>query len=305
MADSEPGRRPPTIATVSPTPPLLLEPSLAPRPWGGDRFGAGIGEAWDLSVHPNGPCTVAAGPLAGRTLAEVVDARPDDFGGPIDLLAKRLDCAANLSVQVHPREGDPKTEAWVVLAADEGAGVYLGFEGTPSADTVRRAALDGSLADLLHFVPLSTGDAVFVPAGTVHAIGGGLSLFELQQSSDVTYRLFDWGRTDRELHLDDGVACAELAPPPPLPTATPGPAGRTRLVACDYFVIDRVTAEGRVPLDPGPRWRAVLVTSGEVRVGDLHAGEGATLLVPASAGPVELESPNGAELVVYGPPGSS
>jgi mannose-6-phosphate isomerase len=307
MADSAAAGAAPTIAPVSPspTPPLLLEPSLASRPWGGDRFGAGIGEAWDLSVHPNGPCTVATGPFAGRTLAEVAEAAPADFGGPIDLLAKRLDCAANLSVQVHPRVGDPKTEAWVVLGADEGAGVYLGFRDSPSTDEVRTAALDGSLAELLQFVPLSVGDAVFVPAGTVHAIGGGLSLFELQQSSDVTYRLFDWGRTDRELHLADGLACAELAPPPPLPQPAPGPSGRTRLVACEHFVIDRVSPDGPVPLDPGERWLAALVVGGTARLGELRAEEGSTLLVPASAGPVELATSDGAELLVYGPAGSS
>jgi mannose-6-phosphate isomerase len=302
LADSGADLPAPTIALVTTTRPLLLSPSLAERPWGGTRFGPGIGEAWDLSVHPNGPSTVASGPHAGRTLAEVVGRRPGDFGGALDLLAKRLDCAANLSVQVHPRAHDAKTEAWVVLAAEPGAGVYLGFRGTPSREQVRAAALDGTLAELLEFVPLVAGDAVFVPAGTVHAIGGGLSLFELQQSSDVTYRLFDWGRTDRELHLDDGLACAELGPPPALPTAFAGPAGRSRLVACDHFVIDRVATGSPVPLDPGGRWIAALVTRGSVTVGEIDAPEGSTVLVPRSAGAVELVPSPDVDLIVYGPP---
>jgi mannose-6-phosphate isomerase len=304
MADS--GRRASgrTMLGVTATPTLLLEPSLAERPWGGSRLGPGVGEAWDLSVHPNGPSTVAGGPLGGRSLAEVVAASPADFGGPVDLLAKRLDCAENLSVQVHPRVGDPKTESWVVLDAAPGAGVYLGFRTSPTIDEVRRAALDGTLAELLEFVPLHTGDAVFVPAGTVHAIGGGLELFELQQSSDTTYRLFDWGRTDRELHLDAGLDCAELAAPPPLPVPVTTPSGRTRLVECEHFVIDRTTTDRPLDLDPGARWVAVLVVGGSARQGDLEVPQGATLLVPSSAGVVELVPTPRADILVYGPSGT-
>jgi mannose-6-phosphate isomerase len=304
MADS--GRRPATrsIGAVTATPPLLLTPSLAERPWGGDRFGPGIGEAWDLSVHPNGSATVASGPFAGRVLGEVVAEATADFGGPVELLAKRLDCASNLSVQVHPKVGDPKTEAWVVLDAEPGAGVYLGFRGAPTRGEVRRAALDGSLADLLEFVPLRAGDAVFVPAGTVHAIGGGLTLFELQQSSDTTYRLFDWGRTDRELHLDAGLECSDLAPPPPPPVPVPMPTGRTRLVECEHFVIDRTVTDRPVRLDPDERWIAVLVVEGGGHLAGLDVGPGSTVLVPRSAGPVELVPTSQVDVIVYGPSGS-
>ena len=119
--------------------PLLLESHLQERVWAGHALGEGIGEAWDLSVHPNGPCQIANGPWSGRTLAEAVAERPQDFGGPIRLLAKRLDCGEDLSVQVHPRSGDPKTEAWVVLGARRGAGVYHGFRRTVTADEVRGA----------------------------------------------------------------------------------------------------------------------------------------------------------------------
>lgn len=290
------------------TEPFLLSPHLAERVWGGRRLGDGIGEAWDLSVHPNGPSTVVTGPNQGRTLAEVVSARPDDFGGAISLLAKRLDCADNLSVQVHPREGDPKTEAWVVLGADDGAGVYLGFSDRPTPETVREAALDGSLPDLLSFVELSEGDAVYVPAGTVHAIGGGLMLFELQQSSDTTYRLFDWGRTGRELHLDQALSCAELVPPPAPPTSTELAAGVTRLVDCPHFYIDRISGDsgsGSGPLlDPGDRWTAVHGVAGSAKAGDLVVEPGDTLVVPSSADPVALEPDPGFAGLAYGPSGT-
>jgi mannose-6-phosphate isomerase len=287
---------------VTATGPFILTPHLADRVWGGSLLGDGIGEAWDLSVHPHGHSTVASGPGQGRTLAEIVAERPDDFGGGIDLLAKRLDCAANLSVQVHPRTGDPKTEAWVVLAAEPGAGVYLGFTGNPTEAQVRSAALDGTLADLMAFHELSVGDAVFVPAGTVHAIGAGLVLFELQQSSDTTYRLFDWGRTGRELHLDQGLGCADLAPPPAPQSLSTLADGAERLVECPFFHIDRL-GDGRALADPDGRWVAVLAVSGTARVGELAVEAGSTLVVPASAGAVELVAEPGFSGLRYGPLG--
>lgn len=286
-----------------PTGPFLLDPDLASRVWGGDRLGEGIGEAWDLSVHPNGRARVRTGPDAGRTLAELVAERPDDFGGPVDLLAKRLDCAENLSVQVHPTTGDPKTEAWVVLDAEPGAGVYLGFERAVAADEVARAALDGTVPDLLRFVELRAGDAVLVPAGTVHAIGGGLVLFELQQSSDTTYRLFDWGREGRELHLDAGLACADLGPAAASPAPEPTADGE-RLVECPWFRIERLrrdASDGPVTLDPARRWVALLLVEGRARVDDLLVGPGDTLVVPASAGPVALALDGPIHALRYGP----
>ncbi|MFP4512682.1 MAG: type I phosphomannose isomerase catalytic subunit [Acidimicrobiales bacterium] len=287
---------------MSSTAPFLLSPHLAERVWGGDRFGVGIGEAWDLSVHPNGHSVVASGPHRGRSLAEVVAERPADFGGPIELLAKRLDCAATLSVQVHPRTGDPKTEAWVVLGAEPGAGVYLGFADAPDPDAVRSAANDGSLADLLAFRELAVGDAVLVPAGTVHAIGGGLTLFELQQSSDTTYRLFDWGRSGRELHLDEALGCAVLAPAPEPQAPVVLADGVIRLIECPYFSIEWVDAPGPVTVAPGHRWSALHVVSGTARARELTVSDGDTLMVPASAGPIDLEPDAGFAALRYGPP---
>lgn len=292
------------MTPIAPRHPFLLRPHLADRVWGGTRLGAGIGEAWDLSVHPNGESIVSSGPLAGTSLRAVVADHPTAFGGGVDLLAKRLDCAANLSVQVHPSTDDPKTESWVVLEAEEGAGVYLGFDGEPTRAEVHEAALDGSLADLLAFVPLQAGDAVFVPAGTVHAIGGGLVLFELQQSSDTTYRLFDWGRTERELHLDDGLACADLTPPPPLPEPRPITSGVSRLVECEHFAVDRLDGDQSLGIDPRDRWTAMLVVAGSARVGDLHLTTGDTMCVPASAGAVVVEPEDAFVALGYGPAGS-
>jgi len=292
------------------TEPLLLAPALVPKPWGGAGLGAGIGEAWDLSTHPAGPSVVASGPHRGRTLAELVAEAPDDVGGPVQLLAKRLDCAGPLSVQVHPAEGPDtgaghaKTEAWVVLGAAPGAGVWLGVAAPTEAATLAAAALDGTLPELLQFVELTVGQAVFVPAGTIHAIGGGLALFELQQSSDITYRLFDWGREGRELHLEAGLACATLTP---TPTPTPGlprapSSDPVRLVACDHFVIDRCPPTAATPLDPGGSWVAVHVVAGTAHLGSLALAAGSTALVPRAAGPARLEPGPGFDGLRYGPP---
>jgi mannose-6-phosphate isomerase len=284
--------------------PFLVAPALNERVWGGSALGPGIGEAWDLSVHPHGEATVATGPHTGRTLAAVLADQPEAFGGSIDLLAKRLDCAQNLSVQVHPPSGDPKTEAWVVLDADPGAGVYLGFVGEVQRDEVSRRAVDGTVDDMLQFVELTVGDAVFVPAGTVHAIGGGLLLFELQQSSDTTYRLYDWGREGRALHLDDGLAVTDLGPAPPQAPARTLHDGAERLVECDHFVIDRVTLDAgdHVVVDPGPGWCGVFGVSGVAHIGDLSIVEGATAVVPGTVGPVDLVADTGCVALRYGPP---
>lgn len=276
--------------------PLVLEPHLAERVWGGGAFGSGIGEAWDLSVHPSGPSTVLGGPHDGATLAEVVDVDPEAFGGPIDLLAKRLDCAENLSVQVHPTDVDPKTESWVILAAEPGAGVFRGFRRPLDRAEAESAAIDGSIMDLLAFHEVARGDCVFVPAGTVHAIGGGLRLFELQQSSDTTLRLYDYDR-GRELHLDRGLAVADLGPSEPTRAPAPLLDGR-RLVSCAHFHIDDVGGTD-ITIDPRDRWQALLVLSGSATTGDTTALAGTTLLVPSAAGPTNVHGPCTA--IRYGP----
>lgn len=275
--------------------PLLLTPHLAERVWGGTRLGRGIGEAWDLSVHPHGPCRIKNGALQGQTLAEASAAHESAFGGPIRLLAKRLDCAETLSVQVHPIHGDPKTEAWVVLGAEQGAGVYHGFDRPLKIDEVGRAAADGSLPDLLRFVETPPLAAVFVPSGTVHAIGSGLFLFELQQSADTTYRLFDWGR-GRELHLDQALACLDLEPHPPVPPPRDG-----RLVECEHFTIDRL--DGPATFDPEGTWTALLVVEGSGRLGEVDVQTHETVLLPAAAGPRDWTPDGPGTVLRYGPPG--
>lgn len=277
---------------------LLLSPYLAERPWGGTALGEGIGEAWDLSVHPNGPSLIAAGAHKGKTLAAVVDESPESFGGPIRLLAKRLDCAQNLSVQVHPQVGDPKTEAWAVLANEPGAGIYHGVNRVLTKDDLRSAVEYDTLPELLHFETVTTGQAIFVPAGTIHAIGGGLQLFELQQSSDTTYRLYDWGR-NREMHLDEGVACSLLSPSEAIP---PAATGSRRLIECEYFYLDWCESAGELKIDPADSWAAIHLLSGSLEFPDFLLEAGQTAIVPQSARTQALRVRNSDQIaLVFGP----
>lgn len=220
--------------------PLRFAPIFQYRLWGGRRFehllseplpGDGpIGEAWILSDRDDYPSLVADGPLAGAKIGDLIRSQPDGVLGRYSgrysrfpLLLKFLDAREMLSVQVHPSDRHPellppgengKTEAWVVLESDPGSEIYAGLE--PGATPQALAHLDSSTSDkfLAKFHP-KVGDGLFIPAGTVHALGGGVAVFEVQQNSDVTFRLFDWDRVDastgkpRELHIDKALQCID------------------------------------------------------------------------------------------------
>ncbi len=222
--------------------PLTFAPVLKPYTWGGRKLDelagraipAGkIAESWEVSGHPNGETAVLEGPLAGRSLAELQADYGADLVGTrnrqalertrFPLLIKLLDANEWLSVQVHPgddyalrHEGDlGKTEMWVVLQADPGAELLFGLERATDRDQLRRAIVENRLESLLHRLPARAGDVFFVPAGTVHALGPGLFLAEIQQSSDATYRVYDWGRDPvgpepRPLHVEPALEVIDL-----------------------------------------------------------------------------------------------
>lgn len=154
------------------------------------------------------------------------------------LLVKYLFTSDKLSVQVHPPGREGKEECWLVVAADPGAVLGLGFSQELSADEMRAAALDGSIEHLLVWHPVSAGDFIYLPAGTVHAIGGGISLIEVQQNNDVTYRFYDYGRP-RELHLDEALAVAHGAPHDPALRRNLAATGHISLVSGPWFRVDR------------------------------------------------------------------
>ncbi|MCS5679421.1 MAG: class I mannose-6-phosphate isomerase [Planctomycetota bacterium] len=312
-------------------PPLIFTPLYRRYIWGGRRFAAAFGrelptgddyaESWELVDREDDQSIVRAGPLAGRSLRAIVEEQGEDlFGHPpppaFPLLFKFLDANRVLSVQVHPddaraaRLSPPdrgKTEAWYVVAAEPESRIYAGLrEGVGPAD-LAAAIRAGACEEVLHAFQPAAGDCIFIPAGTVHAIGAGLLVAEIQQSSDVTYRLFDWNRTDadgrpRPLHIEAGVeAVTQTGPVGPVAARPSNDPAVRSLVACDYFGLDEV--------QPGPAWRcggggrcqflAVL----EGRIGlperwglpDLRAGD--CVLLPAVTGEQELTAASGTRLL--------
>ncbi|MFZ7946934.1 mannose-6-phosphate isomerase, class I [Neobacillus sp. 19] len=210
--------------------PIFLHPVLQERIWGGQKLRTEFhyeipsdktGEAWVISAHPNGPSMITNGPLAGKTLADAWNEHKELFNkkadeqGEYPLLVKILDAADDLSVQVHPNdqfarevEGVPygKTECWYVLSAEEGAELVLGHYAQTEEELAKMID-QGQWDKLLRRVKVKAGDFVYVPSGTIHAIGKGIVILETQQSSDITYRVYDYGRKDaagntRELHLE-------------------------------------------------------------------------------------------------------
>jgi mannose-6-phosphate isomerase len=199
----------------------------------------------------------------GQRIGEIWFEPPREFAA---LLVKYIFTSERLSVQVHPGGDEGKEECWLVIDAEPGAALGIGFEKPLTPEEMRAAALDGSIAALLEWHEVAPGDFIYVPAGTVHAIGAGLSLIEVQQNRDVTYRLYDYGR-DRELHLDAGIAVAKGAPhEPSLRTHLPAH-GSIVLLDGPMFRLDRV--EGEVPEALAQRYSGPLLTiplSGEASV---------------------------------------
>lgn len=278
--------------------PLRFEPIFTTNIWGGRRLPGflnrtvthddPVGEAWVLSDVEGSLSRVADGPLAGITLRELMAEPQRIIGtakaphGRFPLLLKFLDAQQELSVQVHPNDEQAaqlapgkfgKTEAWVVLAANPTTSrLYAGFaEGVTAAD-FRAALAAKTTPQTLHSFTPQVGDCVFLEAGTVHAIGCDLLLFEVQQTSDITYRLYDWDRVDaktkqpRQLHVDEGLACADFrrGPCPPVGPCVAVSEGvrREGLVACRYFTLERLTARAPFSVGAANQCRAVVCVKG-------------------------------------------
>ena len=299
--------------------PLLLQPALKVKVWGGRRLqAAGIplpddqpyGEAWLL--HDS--ATVANGPLAGRALGDLLPQHGVDLAGPdIDLsdgwplLTKLLDASAWLSVQVHPDdaraqrlENEPrgKTEAWYVVAAEPEARLVRGLRPGCTRESLAAAIRAETLPELLLETPVRPGDALMLRAGTLHALGPGLLVYEIQQTSDRTYRLYDWGRRGldgrpRPLHIERGLLVADVERPAPLSHP-----GRRReqvveVARCEYFVCELLQLNARagdcLTRDTGGRrFQALTCIAGQATLtcgpGELTLRAGQTALAPACAG---------------------
>ena len=240
-------------------------------------------------------------PPGGEPLGEVWF--PDPRGDEAELLVKYLFTSEKLSIQVHPGDAQAraaghrrgKDEAWVVLAADPGATIGLGLRRAVSHEALRDAALDGSIEALLDWRPVEAGDVFYSPAGTVHAIGPGLTIVEIQQNLDLTYRLYDYGRP-RELHLDEGIAVSNPAPWRSVGAPQPIAEGRTLLAAGPAFAVERWQgAQARIGAD-GPVWLVPLDGDSRIDEKPMEAGS-----VWVTNGPSRLDVPRDAALLLAYP----
>jgi mannose-6-phosphate isomerase len=310
------------------TTPLRFRPFLRPLVWGGralaealgkDLPGAGpYGESWEVSDHPSHHSVVADGPRAGQTLRRLMEQEAEALLGPaagrhgtFPWLVKLLDARDWLSVQVHPDdqaarrlwpgEGG-KTEAWFVLRAEPASRIYAGLR--PGVDEGRlRAALGaGTVADCLHQFRPAPGDCLFLPAGTVHAVGGGVLMAEVQQTSDATFRLFDWNRRDaqgrsRTLHVEQALACIDWQAGPVTPVRAegyPGGPGESRLlepvrqvlVRCPFFTLEYARQSAPFACAGTGRLQVLMAVHGHGTLRDPWGSQdlapGTTLVLPAA-----------------------
>lgn len=247
---------------------LKLKPSGKDYIWGGRRLadeygkectGDVLAETWELSCHPDGPSVITNGEYAGKTLQKYIDGegkgvlgthceRFEDF----PILIKFIDAKDNLSIQVHPdnayaleNEGQyGKTEMWYVVDAGEGAFLYYGFKEEISKEEFARRIEEDTLLEVLNAAPVHKGDVFFIEAGTIHAIGKDILIAEIQQNSNVTYRVYDFGRVGadgkkRELHIDKAVAVTNRTPVKKDASAYP------HVADCDYFTVDKLNLDGK------------------------------------------------------------
>ena len=317
---------------MSGTGPLALEPILVPKPWGGHRLerlgkllpedqpaGTTYGESWEvadlpedaLSASARGRTLVASGPHRGKSLRQLVEEMGSELlgsasptpAGDFPLLVKLLDTAEHLSIQVHPHEEYvarrhgwfPKTESWYVLDARPGAAIFKGFRPGVTMEAAWAAAGTPDLAELLQKIPVSRGDFHHLPAGTVHALGAGVTVAEVQTPSDTTLRLYDWTeeyqRSGRPLHVEDGIWALVTEDRPALSSSPMDSDGSRLLVSTPHYWIreHRLAAGDRAALVREPELRILMVTRGRAEVDAGHStilplGSGSTLLLPAALG---------------------
>lgn len=308
--------------------PLLFEPILVERPWGGRGLeaefgkklppGEKIGESWEIYSTS----VISNGALAGRTLRDALK----KFGaalGPRDgddfpLLVKLLDAHEWLSVQVHPNdeqalalEGQPrgKTECWYILYAEPDAQIAYGASQAMSAEEYRAMVAAGRARESLTYVPVKAGDFVYVPATTPHAIGPGIMIYELQQSSDTTYRVYDWDRVGkdgkpRELHLEKAITVMNLQPPAEVKVnykghPMPGEIGWVdELIHGPYFALDRVRLFTPETVHrTGGTCQLLTVIEGEIAINDVAVGKGVSTLIPAALERYTIMQSGGAMLL--------
>ena len=274
--------------------------------WGGAKLREKYGkltdanpcaESWELSFHKDGPCKISD----GRTLAEAITA--DDIGTRAEkfpyfpTLIKFIDAKSDLSVQVHPSDeyalknesSYGKTEMWYIVDADCGAGIYLGFKEDVTAEQLKRAIAEKRLSELLNFYPVKPGESYFIPAGTIHAIGKGCLICEVQQNSNLTYRVYDYGRKDkfgneRELHIEKALAVTSLM------RFEAEPRSSGILGSCDYFTVTKESVSGVFETFADTEsYNAVTCTAGCGVIEGEKISAGDSFFIPAGYGIYRIE----------------
>ena len=295
---------------------IKLKPVFHEKIWGGRKleteFGykipeAGIGECWAISAHPNGDCLIEGGAFAGKHLSELWAEHRELFGGAegdvFPLLIKILDAKDDLSIQVHPDDAYAaehengslgKTECWYVLDCDEGATIIVGQRAHDRAEAAQMIE-EGRWSDMLNEVPIHKGDFFQIDSGTVHAIKGGTLILETQQSSDVTYRLYDYDRpgTDgklRPLHIEQSLDCIDFNVQAPTDGSVSAAEtdGVTELESNRIYTVDRIRVNGEKTLAQSWPFVCLSVIEGTGTVNGEAVGKGTHLLVPSTIESLEL-----------------
>ncbi len=322
--------------------PLTFHPIFKERVWGGRRLeqlyhkslpaSTPIGESWEISDRPGDASVIANGPLSGKDLRWLMEHHERDLLGDaasqqkrFPLLIKILDAADKLSLQVHPPApiavelgGEPKTEMWYIAHAEPGAELFVGLKKGVTRQHFERCLKTGDVAGCFHRVPVRGGDAMFLPSGRVHAIGAGLVIFEIQQNSDTTYRVFDWNRVGldgkaRELHLPQSLASIDFEDfEPKLVEApeSPLPHGQVRRLAHDpLFSVNLCRVGSPASLTLGSELRSFLIIGAverrvviTTREGSVQLQPGEFCLIPASCHGVALKTESGASFLSISPP---
>lgn len=300
---------------------LKLKPACKDYLWGGHRLaeeygveyeGSVLAEAWVLSCHPDGPSVIQGGAYQGKSLREYVEAEGKGVLGTncarfeeFPILSKFIDAKDNLSIQVHPsneyalrEEGQyGKTEMWYILDAEEGAFLYYGFQKEVSKEEFAERIRNNTLLEILNAVPVCKGDIFFIEPGTLHAIGKGILLAEIQQNSNVTYRIYDYARVgadgkQRELHIDKALAVTNRKAVEKTGMAYP------HVADCEYFTVDKLNLDGNILQSASgivgqESFLSILVLDGE---GSLWNGgeqmpyrKGDSLFLPAGSGEWRIE----------------
>ena len=297
--------------------PVKLSPAFKDYLWGGTKLKEKynkqsdleiVAESGEMSCHKDGQSTVITGDYAGKTLSEYVEILGKDALGEkakkfsyFPLLIKFIDAKDNLSIQVHPAdeyalrvEGEyGKTEMWYVLEAEEGAYLYYGFNRDITKEEFAERIKNNTILEVLNKVNVKSGDVFFIDAGTVHAIGAGLMICEIQQNSNTTYRVYDYDRRDKEgnarpLHVEKAIEVSKLTKAPELKKAE-----NDVLASCEYFTVKKamVNGEKSVKIDESSFISLIVVDgTGEIALGDdkLTVTKGDSIFVPAQDGEIEL-----------------